>query len=81
MLVAIFFIFFKYFLATSLLSSRQAYFCRGKTRLCRDKSMLVATNTYLSQQMFVTLVATKELSRQAYFCRDDKRRILSRQTH
>ena len=71
------------FVTTSLLLSRQAYFSR-------DKSMLVATNTYLSQQIVVTLVATKIFCRGKYtfvatkdvFCHDKHVFVtwLSRQT-
>ena len=68
------------FVATKACLSRQTYFCRNKTfvatNICRDKhkSMLVATNTCFSRQIFV---AKKVLSRQKYFVATNI--ILSRQ--
>ena len=58
------------FVATSILLSRQAYFCRDKhilsrqAHFCRDKHTFVATSTLLSRQMtffcFVFVVISRE---------------------
>ena len=62
--------------------SRQAYFCRNKTRLmsrqnvCRDKHVFVFVATKIFCRDKHNFVPTKVLSREAYFCRDKLRQKL-----
>ena len=55
------------FIATSLLLSRQTHFCRDKT--CRNKGMLVATNTCLSRQKYFVVTSILLSRQKTYLCK------------